>query len=100
MCLLLLSVHAAFTITDYRQKYCISVDGETVTFRTNQRLFHRGKEQNAVDSRGYGLPPACASTPESRASAHPKTCCMQVATRPGRYSEIGQETLIDRVIYN
>lgn len=77
-----------------------SVDGETVTFRTNQRLFHRGKEQNAADSRGYGLPPACASAPESRASAHPKTCCMQVATRPGRYSEIGQETLIDRVIYN
>nr|XP_038022170.1 somatomedin-B and thrombospondin type-1 domain-containing protein isoform X1 [Anas platyrhynchos] len=60
----------------------------------------KGKEQNAVDSRGYGLPPACASAPESRASAHPKTCCMQVATRPGRYSEIGQETLIDRVIYN
>lgn len=42
----------------------------------------------------------CPSAPTSRVSAYPRTRCLQIATHPGRNSGTGQETLIDRVIYN
>lgn len=79
-----------------------SLDGQTFTFRTNQRLFfffffYNRKEQSAADSSGSGSSSRlCASAPASRVSARPRTCCMRIVTCPGRYSEIGQETLIDK----
>lgn len=101
MCLLLLSVHAAFTITDYRQKYCTAwTDRHLHSGLTNGFFFfffYNRKEQSAADSSGSGSSSRlCASAPASRVSARPRTCCMRIVTCPGRYSEIGQETLIDK----
>lgn len=86
MCLLLLSVHAAFTVTDYRQKYCTAwTDRHLHSGLTNGFFFffYSRKEQNAADSSGSGsCSRLCASAPASRASARPRTCCVQSPAGP------------------
>lgn len=102
MCLLLLSVHAALTITDYRQKYCTAwTDRRLHSGLTNGLfVFNNRKEQVAADVAARGPRPARAPLPRTPRPCVSRTRSVQILPRPGRYSEMGQETLIDRVIYN